>query len=398
MSRAPEAVRSAPDIGDRDAKPARRFGLLALLGRSPVLVIVAVAVLLLAAVLAYPHHTPKHTKVKGTRTSLPAQGAVISDLAGYSLVSVGPTGAVTVAPFGDLSPRRTIPNFTASVYPQLPIESGQSVALVADGQAFRVGSPPGAAPALLGTAATVFPSEIDDTVGAYTPGSGSSPATVRTLAVTGTATSSAAIPFPPAYTPVALLSDGFYLVLKANTLQLWDSARGLGQSAMVASYGNASSVIAVSGTQFAWLDAANCDAHAECPLHITDAATGQGSLVAAPPGYAGYLGVGAFDPVNANLLAALVYDPVNNAPGARLALLTRNPRGSWVPVLVPQSSLIPGKTVSGQVAWTPDGGHILFSGGYGPIHDYRLGDISAFETEQPASDAFAVIGKALPAP
>ena len=392
----PDTSWTPPGSTEDAPKPARPSPVVRLLGRSPVLVIVGVAVLALVAVLAYPRPAPKHTKVKGTRTALPASHAVVSDLAGYTLVSVGPTGAVTLAPFGGVAPRRTVPDFTASVYPQQPIETGQSVALVANGQAYRVGSPPSAPPAALGSADTLFPSEIDGTVGAYSPGSGSAPGTVRTLVVTGTAGDSPAVPFPPGYTPAALLSDGFYLVLSnTNSLQLWDSARGPSPAAMVATYGRASTVIGVSGTHFAWLDAANCDTHGECPLHITDAATGQGGLVPAPPGYAGYLGVGAFDPANGNMVAALVYDPINNAPGARLVLLTRT-ANAWVPALVPQSSLIPGPPAIGHVAWTPDGGHVLFSGAFGPIHDYRLGDPAPFETEQPASDAFTVIGKPLP--
>jgi hypothetical protein len=160
----------------------------------------------------------------------------------------------------------------------------------------------------------------------------------------------------------------------------------------------ASAVVGWSDDKVAWLASAGCTSNGECPLHVTDVATGSEAVVPPPPGFAGYLPGGAFSPTASLLFGVFVYNPAQQEPAARLALVSftapaAGARPRWTPVLVPQGDVgMTSKSAPLGVVWTPDGTHVLFSGSSGRIHDYRPGRTASSATEQPASASFTVVG------
>jgi hypothetical protein len=363
--------------------------------RSPVLIIVGCAVAVLAAALVY-RQSPNRARVAAQATSRPQPSSTpsqASDLSGLTLVEVGTDGSVSVDAFG--GQRKTIPNFQAQGYPEQPVLVGSGAAVINAGTVYVVRSA-AAPPVPLGPGQALFPAARPGLVGVYRTGPAGQPPTVQLVATTATAMSSMAVTFPVGFVPFAQVgADTLIAQQQAHgyLIELWKPGPAVAGT-VLASYGPASAVIGVAGTSFAWLSATGCDSAGECPLHITNLATGAESVVTPPPGYHGFLAAGAYSPANANQLAMLVYDGSSASPGARLAMVDglagANGAITWSAVLVPQSEVVPGRSAPGHVVWTPDGKHVLFSGGSGFIEDYGLGNPACYATEAPASYAFTV--------
>src|SRR5207247_5047355 len=89
-------------------------------------------------------------------------------------------------------------------------------------------------------------------------------------------------------------------------LRVWRPSAAGGPGTFVRTIGTASAVLGSSGDKVAWLAAAGCTSSGECPLHLTDAATGIDATVDQPPGFEGTLPGGAFSPTSSQLLGAYV--------------------------------------------------------------------------------------------
>jgi hypothetical protein len=375
---------------------------------SPALVIIGFAVLALVATLLVSQNrkpAPSPPQVLGTQTQRPsptAPAGEVSNLLGYTLVAADAGTDVAIAPFSGT--RRTMAGFSAAGYPEVPVRTGGSVVVVRAGEAYALNPPFTALPVPIGPADHVFPARTEGGVGVWRAGAFP---TVQFVAVPGTgATSgSATATIPRDLRPLAELPSGILVLneqVSPGRLRVWRPGPGSGPGTFVRTIGMASSVVGWSGDKVAWLAAAGCTSNGECPLHVTDAATGADAVVAPPPGFAGYLPGGAFSPASSQLLGVFVFNPVLQTAAARLVLVgftaPAPARPRWTPVLVPQGDV--GLTLKGpplSVVWTPDGTQVLFSGSSGRIHDYRLGDTASSATEQPASASFTVVGAAVAA-
>ena len=375
---------------------------------SPALVIIGLAVIGLAVtLLASRNRKPSSspTQVLGTQTQRPgpttAPAGEVSALLGYTLVAADGGADVAIAPFSGT--RRTVAGFTAPGYPEVPVRTGGSVVVVTSGTAYVLTPPFTTAPVPIGPAAHAFPALTAGGVGIWRAATLVVPPTVRFVATPGTgATGSAIVTIPRDLRPLAELPSGILVVNEQSPpgrLRVWRPSADGGPGTFVRTVGTASAVIGWSGDKVAWLAATGCTSNGECPLHITDAATGADAVVVPPPGFAGYLPGGAFSPTNSQLLGVYVFNPVQQSAAARLVLVsfTAAPgqRGRWTPALVPQADVDwarNGPPLS--VVWTPDGAHVLFSGSSGKIHDYLLGSTASAATEQPASASFTVVGEA----
>ena len=373
---------------------------------SPALVIIGVTLGGLAVTLLVSRNrnaSPTPPQVLGTQTQRPGPTAPppgeVSALSGYPLVAADPGADLAIAPFSGT--RRTVAGFVAPGYPEVPVRTAGSVVVVRAGTAYALTPPFVAPPVPIGPADHVFPALTPGGVGIWR--TSVVPPTVGFVAVPGTgATGSATVPIPPDLRPLAELPSGILVEndqIVRGRLRVWRPSAAGGPGTFVRTIGTASTVLGSSGDKVAWLAAAGCTSNGECPLHITDAATGLDAIVAPPPGFAGYLPGGAFSPAASQLLGAYVFNPVQQSAAARLVLVsftaTSGQRGRWTPVLVPQADIDwarNGPPLS--VVWTPDGAHILFSGSSGRIHDYRVGATTSGATEQPASASFTVVGEA----
>jgi hypothetical protein len=389
-----------PDSGPPDSRPRR--------GRrkaSPALVIIGFAVVaLVATMLVSRSRRPaaRPTQVQGTQTQRPnptAPAGEVSDLLGYTLVAADAGSDIAVVPFSGT--RRTLAGFSAAGYPDVPVRTGGSVVVVRSGTAYALNPPFYDPPVRIGPADHVFPARTPGGIGVWK--SGALP-TLEFVPVpgTGATTASATVPIPRDLRPLAELPAGILVwndQAPGGRLRVWRPSGQGGTGTFIRTIGLASAVVGWSGDKVAWLTAAGCTGNGECPLHVTDAATGTDALVPPPPGFAGYLPGGAFSPTSNQLLAVYVFNPVQQAPAARLVLVSLTAadgaRPRWTPVLVPQGDV--GLTPKGPrlgVVWTPDGAHVLFSGSSGRIHDYRPGRTASSATEQPASASFTVVGEA----
>jgi hypothetical protein len=367
-------------------------------------VIIGVAAVALVATLLVSNArkpTPRPTQVLGTQTqrpSLPAPaGTGVSALAGNTLVAADAGTDIALAPFSGT--RRTLVGYPAVGYPDIPVRSGHSVVFVKGGTAYVLTAPFADPPQAIGPADHLFPALTEGAVGVWQNAAAGGLPTVELLALPGagtTGTAPAAIPF--GLRPQAELPSGILVWDRQGSsglLQVWQAAAGSTTGTFIRTLGIASAVVGWSGDRVAWLGG-SCTSNGECPLHITDAATGGDVTVAPPPGYAGYLPGGAFSPTNNQLLALYVYNPVQRVVAARLVLVSFTPgsgaRPRWTPALVPQGDVA--MTVDGpplSVVWTLDGAHVLFSGSYGRIHDYQPGNTASYPTDQPASTSFTVV-------
>jgi len=373
---------------------------------SPALVIIGLAVIGLVVTLLASRNrnpSPRPPQVLGTQTQRPGPTAPpageVSALLGYTLVAADAGADVAITPFSGT--RRTVAGFLAPGYPEVPVRTGSSVVVVRAGTAYALTPPFIAPPVPIGPADHVFPALTPGGVGIWR--TSVVPPIVRFVAVPGTgAAGSATVTIPPDLRPLAELPSGI-LVLNEQSprgrLRVWRPSAAGGPGTFVRTIGTSSAVLGSSGDKVAWLAAAGCTSNGECPLHITDAASGIDAVVAPPPGFAGYLPGGAFSPTSSQLLGAYVFNPVQQSAAARLVLVsftaTTGQRGRWTPVLVPQADVDwarNGPPLS--VVWTPDGAHVLFSGSSGRIHDYRVGGTTSSATEQPASASFTVVGEA----
>jgi hypothetical protein len=372
---------------------------------SPAFVIIGLAVIGLVVTLLVSRNrnpSPRAPQVLGTQTQRPGPTAAptgeVSALSGYTLVAADAGADVAIAPFSGA--RRTVAGFVAPGYPEIPVRTGGSVVVVTAGTAYAL-TPPLSAPVAIGPADHVFPALTPGGVGIWR--TSVAPPTMGFVAVPGTgATGSATVTIPPDLRPLAELPSGILVEnvqIFRGRLRVWRPSAVGGPGTFVRTIGTASAVLGSSGDRVAWLAAAGCTSNGECPLHITDAATGIDAVVAPPPGFAGYLPGGAFSPTSNQLLGAYVFNPVQQAAAARLVLVTftatTGQRGRWTPVLVPQADVDWARTGPPlSVVWTPDGAHVLFSGSSGRIHDYRVGATTSGATEQPASASFTVVGEA----
>ena len=384
---------------------------------SPALVIIGVAVIglvvtLLASRNRKPSPSPPH--VLGTQTQRPGPTATpageVSALLGYTLVAADAGADVAIAPFSGT--RRAVAGLTAPGYPEVPVRTGDSVVVVTAGTAYALTPPFTAAPVPIGRADHVFPALTAGGVGVWraqaplkAPDNRTDVVapTVAFVAIPGTrATGSAAVAIPRDLRPVAELPSGILVINEQSPpgrLRVWRPSADGGSGTFVRTIGIASAVVGWSGDKVAWLAAAGCTSNGECPMHITDAATGVDTVVAPPPGFAAYLPGGAFSPANSQLLGVYVFNPVQQSAAARLVLVSftaaAGQRGRWTPVLVPQADVDwarNGPPLS--IVWTPDGAHVLISGSAGKIHDYSLGSTTSAATEQPASASYTVVGEA----
>jgi hypothetical protein len=295
--------------------------------------------------------------------------------------------------------RWTVPGFSAAGYPEVPVRTGGSVVVVSAGIAFALSPPFTDPPTPLGPADHVFPARTPGGVGVWRAGA---LPTVQFAAVPGTgATGSATVTIPQDLRPLAELPSGILVRnerVAPGRLRVWRPGAGGGPGTFVRSIGVASAVVGWSDDKVAWLASAGCTTNGECPLHVTDAATGSDTVVPPPPGFAGYLPGGAFSPTSSQLFGVFVFNPAQQEPAARLALVSftaaAGARPRWTPVLVPQGDVgMTSKSAAPlSVVWTPDGSHVLFSGSSGRIHDYRPGHTASSATEQPASASFTVMG------
>jgi len=376
---------------------------------SPALVIIGFAVLALVATLLVSQNrkpAPRPPQVLGTQTQRPSPAAPageVSNLLGYTLVAADAGTDVAIAPFSGT--RRTMAGFSAAGYPEVPVRTGGSVVVVRAGEAYALNPPFTAPPVPIGPADHVFPARTEGGVGVWRAGAFP---TVQFVVVPGTgATSgSATVTIPRDLRPLAELPSGILVwneQVSPGRLRVWRPGIDGGPGTFVRTIGVASAVVGSSGDKVAWLASAGCTSNGECPLHVTDAATGSDTVVAPPPGFAGYLPGGAFSPTSSQIFGVFVYNPVLQAAAARLVLVgftaPAGARPRWTPVLVPQGDVglttLKGPQLS--VVWTPDGTQVLFGGSSGRIHDYRLGDTASSATEQPASASFTVVGAAVAA-
>jgi hypothetical protein len=274
--------------------------------------------------------------------------------------------------------------------------------------AFALTPPFASAPLVVGPADHLFPALAAGAVGVWLVGTGAASPRLQIEALPGTgADSSAVVSFPLGVRPMAELTSGILMwddPGRGGALRVWRPGTDGGTGTFTRTLGLASALIGTSGDRVAWLSAAGCTSNGECPLHVTDVATGVDVTVAPPPGFAGYLPGGAFSPVTNQAFAVYVFNPVQHASAARLVLVSltaaNTTRPRWTAVLVPEGDVA--LTVKGpplSVVWTPDGNHVIFGGDSGRIHDYQLGQTSSFPTEQAASPSYTVVGQpALPTP
>ena len=377
---------------------------------SPAAVIVgftAVALVVTLVVTQGQRQGPHPTQVLGTQTQRPtstAQVPVVSDLLGYTLMDAEPGRDLAVVPFSGT--RRTVGGFAPAGYPDGPMRTGTAVVTLRGGTAYVL-TPPFTGPTAIGPADHIFPAMAPGAVGVWSQETGGGPSTVQIEALPGTrAASSAVMPFPRGGRPIAEMTSGILVgdsQGSAGALRVWRPGADGSTGTFTRTLGVASAVIGTSGDKVAWLAARGCTSNGECPLHVTDAATGVETSVAPPPGFAGYLPGGAFSPIWDQLFAVYVFNPVQHAANARLVLVsltaatTNRPR--WTPALVPDGDvplMLNGPPLP--VVWTPDGTHVLFAGNTGKIHDFRLGQTASYPTEQPASASFTVLGEPAVAP
>jgi hypothetical protein len=140
----------------------------------------------------------------------------------------------------------------------------------------------------------------------------------------------------------------------------------------------------------AWQSMDGCNSDAECPLHITDMASGKDRVVAPLPGHAGFVGGGAFSP-DGRLLAAFVsartdtgqIGAVANVPEAQLVVIDDG--GS---VATPSNAVVPVGEPAGAAVWSSD--HVFFGGTAGVIHAYAPGDTQAITLKIPSSYSFTI--------
>ena len=236
------------------------------------------------------------------------------------------------------------------------MRTGGSVVVVTAGTAYALTPPFTAAPVPIGRSDHVFPALTAGGVGVWraqaplkAPDNRTAVVapTVAFVAIPGTrATGSATVAIPRDLRPVAELPSGILVINEQSPpgrLRVWRPSADGGSGTFVRTIGIASAVVGWSGDKVAWLAAAGCTSNGECPMHITDAATGVDAVVAPPPGFAGYLPGGAFSPANSQLLGVYVFNPVQQSAAARLVLVsftaTAGQRGRWTPVLVPQADV-----------------------------------------------------------
>jgi hypothetical protein len=367
------------------------------------LVIIGFAVLALVATLLVSQTrkpAPRPPQVLGTQTQRPnptVPAGEVSDLLGYTLITADAGTDVALVQFsGD---RRTLAGFSAVGYPEVPVRTGGSVVVVRAGIAYALSPPFVAPPVPMGPADHIFPARTAGGIGVWRAGGAP---TVKFVAVpgTGATTGSATVAIPSDLRPLAELPSGILVWNEQvfhGRLRVWRPGADGGPGAFIRTIGLASAVVGWSGDKVAWLASAGCTGNGECPLHVTDAATGTDALVAPPPGFAGYLPGGAFSPTSSQVFGVYVFNPSQQESAARLVLVSltaaNGARPRWTPVLVPQGDV--GLTLKGpplSVVWTPDGTQVLFSGSSGRIHDYRLGRTASAATEQPASASFTVVG------
>ncbi|HYR61310.1 MAG TPA: hypothetical protein VET24_01545, partial [Actinomycetota bacterium] len=405
----PEPPRSKPPRPRPERMPARRRVPERQAGRrvSPAVAIIGFAAVALLATLLVSQFNkpspPKATQVLGTSTqrpapTAPAEGA--SDLSGYTLITADTGSDVTVAPFSGT--RHTVAGFPGAGHLEPPVPSGKSIVVLKGSTAYVLTPPFTAAAIAIAAADHAFPALTDGGVGLWRAGAGGALPTVEIAAFPGSGIrGSAAVPFPRGLRPLAELPSGILVQLDQTSglLQVWQPGRDGGSGIFVRTLGPSAGVVGWSGDRVAWLASAPCTSNGECPLHVTDVSTGGDVVVPPPPGFAGYLPGGAFSPLNSQLFATFVFNPVQHAAAARLVLVSLTSAVGagphWAPALVPLADVgLVLNSPAPAAAWTPDGAHVLFSGSSGRIHEYIPGRTASYPTEQPASSSFTVVQNA----
>jgi hypothetical protein len=295
----------------------------------------------------------------------------------YTMLYTGQFGPRLV-PLDGSAPSTLMPRGPGD--PERPLEVAGGVTFVHRGLAYFLATPVNAPPQGLVPADHLFPMLWPGLIGVQR-GIGPESVSVQFVATTPAVGANSPVwQLPAGYQPVAQDGGGILLDDSSGDLRTWSIDGGrLGPI-----LGRAASVIDTHVDEVAWRASAGCQG-GECPLHITDAATGADRVVAPPRGFHGFLDGGAFSPDGVQL-AAFVSAPPTTGPHAELVVIdvgasSINQVGNGVVQI--------GEPV-GAAAWTPDATTVFFSGNNGPMRAYRPGDTRAFAMPVPASYSFAV--------
>ena len=186
---------------------------------------------------------------------------------------------------------------------------------------------------------------------------------------------------PAGYQPIAQGGTGLFVINTIGQLRTWSlETRQLGPV-----LGLAASVVDTHVDQVAWRASMGC-ADGECPMHLTNASTGQDRIITPPAEHRGFFDGGAFSPDGATLAAFVIADAPNNSPGAALVLIDT---ANGTTTLVAHGTVPIGEPI-GMAAWPPDAATVFFCGNNGTMHVYRLATRGVLTINLPASYSFAV--------
>lgn len=340
---------------------------------------ITVAVVIVA-VLAWRTgtHRPAPAVALPTASPSPSASALQVPLAfrRYTLV-YGPTSYARdfrVIPL-DGAPGRDLSAFM----PSQMLQVGSTLAFVATGTAYSLSSPFREAPQAVAPADYLFPADSPATVG-VARGLGPSPVTIEVVDAFGNSTG--AVRIPDGYEPVAYLRIGYLLRQPSGgLLRTW-------RGQFLRTIGKAVQVLAVSGNTVAWTSSDGCDPQAfECPLHVTDAATGEDHVVPPPPGHAGFVINGAFSPDQRSLAAYVMASATSRGLQEQLAIINL---GTMQAILIPKAIVHPYDAMLTLATWTPDGAQVIFCGGSGPTFAYQPGGAEVTPLEVPCSYSLMV--------
>jgi hypothetical protein len=157
------------------------------------------------------------------------------------------------------------------------------------------------------------------------------------------------VQLPADATVVGAVGADLLLQDPSGRLEDWDPATGRSTR----SFGPASQVIAVSGTEVAWIGAGPC-AQA-CPLHLTDVGRGVQTTVALPPGMTGWIGGGTFAP-SGRMLATYAHASSGTWPDNVVLIDTADQHSAVL------ASVNPPKVGAPMAGWSSDGYWLLYGG------------------------------------
>jgi hypothetical protein len=256
---------------------------------------------------------------------------------------------------------------------ETPLVSGDGmVVYIHSGQAYRINAtgPLGAPPVVVGPATSIFPA-LGGAVGIESGPQGG-PQRVQYMAAGGTFPMPGAGPtdLPPGVMAVAQLADGLLVETYSDVNNQFGPNPVLALSRLegrsTLPLGTASGVIDTHSTTAAWV---TCPTNppADCSLRLVDTATGRNRPVAAPAGYSGYGGGGAFSADGKSL--AVFVSTYDRYGGTVLHLAVINTATASAVVIGPA---LPVGTPAGTAAWSRDGKWLFFgAAGDGTLYAER---------------------------